>query len=349
MRAVDEVVDTRPAWARLPDAPSQVTPPDRRPGSLRRTVVMRSLWPEGVTGGIHLAGTARDLWTGPAAARAIAEEHVDVMLTPDKVIAEATGRREDVPWPLFAGLRPGGQLRKLMAQHLPQDVAEATLLHRLVDELGGTSFMATAAWHGWLPDGIEEFEAAVDAPSMLDRPVEGLCISFRPGSPAMTPDGRTNRVSSSHPLAGLPFRADDPLAWHPFDRANGPNLWRIRYTDIWFDGPWLHAAGAFQDSCAMRDNPDRRTLFHEYVFSAIVDPVDFTLADIVVTAGSLPFSTCLDAPATARGLIGRPLAEFGALVPVMLAGAGGCTHLNEVLRNLSDVPALGERLSRLVG
>lgn len=113
----------------------------------------------------------------------------------------------------------------------------------------------------------------------------------------------------------------------------------IRYTHLWPDGPMLRVATGFQDSAALPARRDRRMVFHEYVLNATVDPADMTLAAITVTAGSLPFPTCLAAPATAGALVGQPLAQFGTLVAVVLAGTGGCTHLNEVLRNLSDVMA----------
>lgn len=345
--AAEQVCDTRSPAARLPGAPSQVTPPDRRPGSLRRTVVMQSLWPGGPAGGIHIVGTARDLWTGEAIAQAIDEDRIDVMLTPDKIIDSISATHNDIAMAAFSGIRPGGPVRKAMAQLMPDEVAGATLSHRLLDDLGGTSFMATCAWYDWLPGGFDEYEAAVGASAMLHRSVEGLCISFQPGSYAMTAAGRTNHTFSSHPEAPLPFRSDDPLAWHDFQDDGGPNHWRIRYTDIWFDGPVLRVAAAFQDSAALHDRHDRRLLFHEYVLEAVVDPRDYVLVDVSVTAGSLPFATCLAAPPTARALIGRRLTEFSTLAPAVLAKTAGCTHLNEVLRNLHDVPAMAAKLARI--
>lgn len=308
---------------------------------------MQSHWPSGLSGNIHIDGSARDLWTGgnDRAAHVVDQQRITFILTPDKRIADATADRHQSALASFAGLRPGGQLRKAATAHLPGEVAGGTLFYRLIDELGGASFMAGSAWFSWLPGGFEEYEAATGAPTQLHRSVEGVCITFQPGSAAMTADGRTNHVISSHPDAPLPFRNDDPAAWHDFADVAGANHWRIRYTDIWLENGKIRVRAGFQDSSALRDRTDRRLLFHEYLIDATVDPDGLILKDIAVQPGSLPFSTCLAAPATAAALTGRPIGAFGELAPALLAGTAGCTHLNEMLRSLRDVPAMAAILN----
>jgi hypothetical protein len=39
-------------------------------------------------------------------------------------------------------------------------------------------------------------------------------------------------------------------------------------------------------------------------------------------------------------MVGRPLSDFRQSVLDRLKGTAGCTHLNDVLRSLADVPAL---------
>lgn len=301
---------------------------------------MQNSWPDGPGGDIYIHARARDLWTGASAARVVGAEQATIVLAPDKTIAHIDADRHRAALASFEGLRPGGQLRKAMAAQLTAEVEDATLFHRLLDELGGTSFMAGAAWFEWLPGGIEEYETAIDAPTQLNRSVEGVCVSFQAGSPALTAEGQTNHAISSHPDAPLPFRSDDPLAWHPFATIKGPSHWRIRYTDVWMEDGMVRVKAGFQDSSTLRGRTDRRMLFHEYAIDATVDPDGDRLADIEVSPGSLPFSSCLAAPASARALIGRPLRDFGAIAPALLAGVAGCTHLNEMLRSLSDAPAL---------
>jgi hypothetical protein len=45
-------------------------------------------------------------------------------------------------------------------------------------------------------------------------------------------------------------------------------------------------------------------------------------------------------------MLGERLADFRTAVPRMLFKVLGCTHLNDVLRNLADVPTLAARLQQ---
>ena len=54
----------------------------------------------------------------------------------------------------------------------------------------------------------------------------------------------------------------------------------------------------------------------------------------------LPFMECPNAAARAKDLIGAPLADLRAVVLDRLAKTNGCTHLNDALRALAEVPVL---------
>ena len=54
----------------------------------------------------------------------------------------------------------------------------------------------------------------------------------------------------------------------------------------------------------------------------------------------LPFHECPGAIANARGLIGTPLGQVRQTVLEQLRGPAGCTHLNDALRALAEVPQL---------
>ena len=59
----------------------------------------------------------------------------------------------------------------------------------------------------------------------------------------------------------------------------------------------------------------------------------------------LPFGECPGAVAGALGLIGTPLADIRETVLERLRGPAGCTHLNDALRALAEVPILVEQLA----
>src|SRR5580700_2172010 len=99
------------------------TPPSRRPGSVRRTSSVLMSWPDGLTGDLLLEGRARDLLT-PADGDAEVLEHADLLAR--------TGRMRDIqrieadPEPPglqeLVGCAAGGNLRKAIAQTLPEEV-----------------------------------------------------------------------------------------------------------------------------------------------------------------------------------------------------------------------------------
>jgi hypothetical protein len=57
----------------------------------------------------------------------------------------------------------------------------------------------------------------------------------------------------------------------------------------------------------------------------------------------LPYRECPLAANELDRIIGLPLADFRMAIPSVLRGTLGCTHLNDVLRALSDVPTLARK------
>ena len=58
----------------------------------------------------------------------------------------------------------------------------------------------------------------------------------------------------------------------------------------------------------------------------------------------LPYRECPGASVKAARMVGRKVAEFRDEVLDILPGTLGCTHLNDVLRALADVPLLATML-----
>lgn len=302
-------------------------------------------------GSLEIVGNARDLWTGDAldAPREVGHDWLAATLTPGggTITGLSANRHGDVLAGI-RGLRPGGQLRKAVAEALPDEPANSTLLYRLIDDMAGATFMSTGGWETWLPGGSEQYFAEIGLASMLGRSVEGLCVSYAAGSPAMTAEGRTNSAIAHRGLGRLPYATPDPLAWHRFADQEGPNQWRIRYIDLWLEDGRYHAEFGFQDSAARLEGPEFRALYHEYRGKAVIHPKSFVLEEMTLTQGSLPFGTCLAALGSGDKLVGLSLVEFRNTVLQMLPGAAGCTHLNDALRSLQDVVGMSSRLNELL-
>jgi hypothetical protein len=323
---------------------TQSSQPARRPLSLRRTSSLQTHWPEGAAADAAMAGRARDLLTlRDGTAEVLGTEWLEARFDKAKRLsALAAGRRGDI-LAGYAGLRPGGPMRKAMAATMPDEGARASLLHRMLDDMAGAEFMATAAWYAW-PGGTDGYYAASGADSFERRQMLGVCISYFPESYALTPEGTVNDPVADHPRARTALPDADPLGWHDLAPTAPQNQWRLRRTDLWRDDGGLQCSAWFQDSGSIPGTLDQRIVFHEYALTARFDPDTLDLVAIDVDPRVLPYTTCRAAPATARALIGRNARDLRLLVPQLLAGSAGCTHLNDMLRSLQDVAGMHETL-----
>ena len=153
-------------------------------------------------------------------------------------------------------------------------------------------------------------------------------------SPAI-PDLRRNDV--------LPLEnPSDPAGWHTMADASGPTMRRARRIDLWRDDGTIRIDAGFQDSGNAPDGG--RVAIHEYRLHAIVDAETMVVRALQALPLILPFPECPAASINASRMIGQPIGDFRQLVLDILPGTHGCTHLNDVLRALADVPALAARL-----
>jgi len=95
------------------------------------------------------------------------------------------------------------------------------------------------------------------------------------------------------------------------------------------------------------DDDGHETVLHEYRLDLAADR-----AGVVVRSEAeprvLPWTECPAAAASASGLTGHPLDEVRDLVRVAYRGTTTCTHLNDLLRSLGDVPALWQELTAVL-
>lgn len=321
-------------------------PPPRRPYSLRRTSSHQTYWPGGGAAPAVMAGRARDLYTRARADQVEVVDHawIDARLNAKRQIVSLDGSQHRDILAGFAGLAPGGPIRKAMAAQIPQEGEANTLLHRLLDDMAGAAFMSPSAWYDW-PGGVEGYSKESGELISFHWPVEGLCLSYTPGSEAMTPEGLNNEAIAEHPFFPPPFSDDDPWQWHEFVQTAGPNCWRLRRMDVFREDGRLVVDAWFQDSSVLPDRTDLRRIFHEYSLLATFDDDDeLRLRSIEATPRVLPYRTCLAGPESAKALIGRSGLEFRKLVIELLSGTRGCTHLNDMLRALQDIGAVAAKL-----
>ena len=319
--------------------------PTRRPVSIRRTSSLDVNWPEGRGGPARVIGTSRDIATAKdGTLRPIETTQINV-LADHRVITEISTRPHREGIDRLVGARAGGQMRSVLADTLPNDKAAGSPLYFLLDDLAGVTLVSAWAWSVWEEDYLtslpeEKFRRHAER-------MENVCIGYRTGSSALFAPkaGRTRQnttpvVPLAHPL--------DPQGWHDLPSLEGCHFRRARRIDVWREKDELVIDAMFQDSAAMPDRIERVAV-HEYGLTARADLASETLTTLVTHAGTLPFVECPAAQANAGVMVGTPLSELRERVLERLRKTAGCTHLNDALRSLADVPSLAKSLTAVEG
>jgi len=313
--------------------------PVRRKNSVRRTSTIDSSWPEGRSGPMIMSGNARDALTGRdlADCSTVATGAFEIVATMGREIRaiETIPRLPDAA--SLVGVRGGGQSRTAIAAQLGAMQAIATPLHLLLDDFAGASLVAGWAWSRWRddwasPEGVSE-SARRNFPKM-----EGICAGFRPGATSLDELGRPRHDIQSSARVGSLVNPDDPAGWHPLAAQEGVGMRRGRWIDIWQDAGLIRIEAGFQDSSTAPHGG--RDAVHEYRVSATADLNGMALLSVAADPRVLPYRECPAAAANIDRLIGTPLKDFRNEVLDQLPGTLGCTHLNDVLRALADVPHL---------
>jgi hypothetical protein len=166
-----------------------------------------------------------------------------------------------------------------------------------------------------------------------------------PGSVRRTADGGTimNDVDATGrpPVvtgpSAPPLATGDHLGWHETGRLPPHAMRRNRRMDV-TPGPLASIDVLYRDSHVDEDGTE--TIVHEYTVSATVDTADGVLASCAATPRVLPWVECPAAALSAGRLAGQPVSGLRGHVRDTFLGTSTCTHLNDTLRSLEDIPAL---------
>jgi len=92
----------------------------------------------------------------------------------------------------------------------------------------------------------------------------------------------------------------------------------------------------FQDSATRPDG--QRMAVHEYLLHATIDLKTMLIEEIAADPRVLPFDYCPAAVLNVGRLVGTAVSSLRTTVIRDLAREQGCTHLNDMLRSLAEVP-----------
>lgn len=322
-----------PVFSARPRDPVAETP-TRRPGSVRRTSTIHVDWPEGREEMARLSGRARDIVTPLSGGdpTPLAEDAMEARAE-HRLIRSVVADPPRASLTALAGARAGGHLRAAIDEVLHEERVSGSPLYLLLDDLAGTTLIAGWAWTQWRDQGAIAAQRAHRAERVPQ--MEGVCIGFRPGSVALDLDADDDVSATFIPPL---VRPDDPLGWHAFPTIGGPNLRRARRIDVWREDGAVRIDATFQDSGATPEG--RRSGLHEYRISATADPAGKRLTALEALPHILPYPECPAATVNMHALVGLPLADMRSAVLQLLRKTAGCTHLNDALRALAEVPRL---------
>ena len=311
--------------------PSNPSPP-RPPHSVRRTSTIDIDFPNGFAKSRRVRGRARDFLTYSEATTVLADDVLMATVNPDRSY-EFLFSFPDRP-ELQAMVGPSGtpNSRRVMNALVPEEQGAGSPLYLLLDDMPGALFISGHVLVEWIAP--EERMTAMSGDFMA--PVD-VCMGYAAGSNAIGDDGKCLLIHQVQP-AGPLMTEEDPLAWHKLqDESDQPALRRARRIDTWLDGD-IHFDAYFQDSSTTPHHG--RVAVHEYCLSGTVDFHTGELLTLKVDPRVLPFDACPQATKNVHRMIGIPLQQFRQAVVEQLPGTLGCTHLNDALRALAEVPIM---------
>jgi hypothetical protein len=331
-----------PVSTTLDPPPADPVPvqPARRPGSVRRTSTMLMHWPDGFGTELNLQGRARDLFT-PAEGEPWVIDQSDLLAV--------TGRARDVvriesdpanaELQRLVGCRAGGNLRSAIAQELADEYAAGTPLLLLIDDIAGATLISGFTYFRWA-DVVPGMRERLGSGTQSD--MRGICSGFREGSSALYPNGALRGVSSNTPLAPSLGDPSDPEGWHELEDPPEIAMRRARRIDVWESGDQLEFDTMFRDSCWVPGGDE--VVLHEYEVVGTADRSSGVLRSVRAIPRVLPYPECPLAAPNAPRLVGTSLRDFRTEVLSQLRSVDCCTHLNDGLRSLAEVPVLANTL-----
>jgi len=329
------------------------------------------LRPDGLLGDVVLVGRARDLATSEAGEAAVVGEAgflARVAFIADRTIAGIATSPPEPGAAALVGVKASSGFRAELDRALPAHRETRSLLYLLLDDLPVAALVSGYA--------IGAGGMRMPARRLSFHP--DLCAGWRTGGTMLVGIEKEGHIpSATGPPAPSLARGDDPLAWHATPPLPPHSMRRHRRLDLRFDSGAAHRAEGHDCRVASQrraasgaDDPDSRvasrrraarspsflvdvlfrdsyvdadgceTIVHEYAVRAAIDPSSLRVEDVEAEARVLPWVECEAAAASAKRVVGSPIAGLRPQVRAELTGPSTCTHLNDTLRSLEDVAAL---------
>lgn len=312
---------------------------------------MDMLRPDGVLGPLALSGRARDLVTGPdgtGTVLAFSECTARVDFTGGRVLTQLSTTPDRPALQALVGTRVSSGFRSAVLTADPRLAAEDGLLNLLLDDFPVAALVSGHAIGAHLRapgQGVLSLAVATGQPG-ADRPAfrRDLCAGFANGGTIMNDVDATGRPPVVTGPPAPPLATGDHLGWHETGQLPPHAMRRSRRMDV-TPGPLAGIDVLYRDSHVDEDGTE--TIVHEYTVSATVDTCDGVLVRCSATPRVLPWVECPAAALSAGRLVGLPVSGLRRHVRDTFLGTSTCTHLNDTLRSLEDIPDLLKLAGRI--
>jgi len=326
-------------------APTAGTP-ERGPGSVRRTATMDMVRPDGLLGPLVLTGRARDMGTGPDGAGTVlatSECTARIDFMGGRVLTEISTSPGRPALQALLGRPVSSGFRSAVTAADPRLSAEDGPLNLLLDDfpvatlVSGHAIGAGLARQGRTSLSLSLAEATGQPRADRHQFPRDLCAGFADGGTIMNDVDATGRPPVVTGPPAPPLGTVDHLGWHETGQLPPHAMRRSRRMDV-TPGPLANIDVLYRDSHVDEDGTE--TIVHEYTVSATVDTSDGVLVHCSATPRVLPWVECPAAALSASRLAGLPVSGLRRHVRDTFLGTSTCTHLNDTLRSLEDIPAL---------
>ncbi len=324
-------------------------PRPRVHGSIRRTSNIDMSFDPDNRSTMWLRCRARDLLTDrDGTPQVLGETSLEVRTGAGRVVEAITA---DPPRPTIGhliGHRGGGGFRKQIDAAAPGDREEGTLLYYLLDDIPPATLISGYVWSRFGDQDRPRIPVVPSGETVTPHlpafgPMENICSGWRTGGTPMTLMTSGERPIGSTVDAPDLERPGDDLSWHRLDDLPPASMRRRRRVDVVLGEP-VTIDAMFRDSCQTPD--DVEVVVHEYTIDGTLDADTATIVDIHAVPRVLPFPECPSAADPVPRLAGYALADLRRSVLGTLTGIECCTHLNDALRALAEVPVLLDELTR---
>lgn len=318
--------------------------PARTPGSVRRTTSLDLTRPAGSAGAASFRGRARDAVTEQHGGLRVVDSGLFTLSIEDERVTSLVAHPNPPGLGKLVGRRPLVGWRTGLWRYLREELDAGTALHQILDEVPGG--VVISGFTGRRADTAQA--PSSDRIPRLARPAEprrrlDVCAGW-------ASQGRAARVfretgvspAPVTPVAPSLVSSEDPRGWHTLAVLPIGGMSRRRRIDVSYRDGGVVADAMWRDSFVDAQGVER--VLHEYDVEILLDPGAWTIEAVRTDPHVLPHTECPLAAPSAQWIVGLPAIALRDRVSADIFGPSSCTHLNDLLRGITDVPALARHL-----